>query len=84
MCDTTVLVVGSAEPLLLRRLRRRRRRTINKKGKAKYSLIQEVVCEKNMEPVIDSQSDRQDGAVGTEEWTIPTIHILGMVERTKT
>ena len=33
---------------------------------------------------IDSQSDKQDGAVGTEEWTIPTIHILGMVKRTKT
>ena len=33
---------------------------------------------------IDSQSDRQDGAVGTEEWSIPTIRILGMVEWTKT
>jgi hypothetical protein len=31
---------------------------------------------------IDSQSDRQDGAVGTEKWSIPTIHILGMVEWT--
>ncbi len=29
---------------------------------------------------IDSQSDRQDGPVGMEEWSIYTIHILGMVE----
>jgi hypothetical protein len=33
---------------------------------------------------IESQSDRQDGAVGTDEWSIPTIRILGMVEWAKT
>jgi hypothetical protein len=29
---------------------------------------------------MDSRSDRQNGAVGMEDWSIPTIHILGMAE----